>query len=79
MDVVLQAEQMDSDGETRRTSAKRKRPAKSKPKSKRREISDPEDSDYESGDATSGSSDSDIEEILPNAEVSLVILDYSRD
>ncbi|KAJ7876970.1 hypothetical protein B0H13DRAFT_2347391 [Mycena leptocephala] len=76
IDEVLEAEQMDSDGnpENPRKSTKRKRPTKSKPKVKAKPIvnSDPEDLDFEtdeSDDTSSSSNESDIEEVLPNAEL----------
>ncbi|KAJ7504988.1 hypothetical protein B0H11DRAFT_1905059 [Mycena galericulata] len=74
LEEVLQAEQMDEEGnpENPRTSAKRKRAAKSKRKAKPVENSDAEDMDYgtdENGDASSDSSDSDVEEVLPNSEL----------
>ncbi|KAJ7488756.1 hypothetical protein B0H11DRAFT_1912906 [Mycena galericulata] len=74
LEEVLQAEQMDEEGnpENPRTSAKRKRAAKSKRKAKPVENSDAEDMDYgtdENGDASSDSSDPDVEEVLPNSEL----------
>ncbi|KAF7372351.1 Transposase-like protein [Mycena venus] len=71
IDVILEAERVDEDGnpENHRKPVKRKRPSKSKVKPV---DSDPDDSDFETdenGNESTSSSDSDIEEILPNTEL----------
>ncbi|KAJ7762698.1 hypothetical protein B0H14DRAFT_2633920 [Mycena olivaceomarginata] len=75
IDEVLEAEQLDSDGnpENPRKSVKRKRPSKSKSNAEAKPTanSGPDDSDFGTGesDGASSGSDSDIEEVLPNAEL----------